>query len=304
MEKFSQITIYVQTTTNFKKQLTFSSYTHLLREAIKNMRDGHVHTSYCPHGTKDSFNEYIERALTLGYTEMSFTEHAPLPKSFEDPAPTKDSAMDFRQLESYLHDLESLKMEYSGQIKINAGLEVDYIEGFEKEISDFLSNYGPYLDDSILSVHFLKKNGQYDCMDYSPEVFAKMVTRYHSIEAIYHKYYQTVLKAVLIDLGPYKPIRMGHITLVQKFQKKFPTSKSFAPEIIELLHAIKDQQYELDYNGAGTAKPLCREPYPPNWVVDKACELEIPLIYGSDAHQIKELNQGKEQMIFLPKKTS
>ena len=42
-------------------------------------RDGHIHTPFCPHGTKDSFEEYIEKALSLGFKEISFTEHAPLP---------------------------------------------------------------------------------------------------------------------------------------------------------------------------------------------------------------------------------
>ena len=53
----------------------------------------------------------------------------------------------------------------------------------------------------------------------------------------------------------------------------------------------------MDYNGAGTAKPLCREPYPPDWVIQEAMGLNIPLVYGSDAHQAKELGQGMEQMI-------
>ena len=26
-------------------------------------RDGHIHTPFCPHGTKDTFEEYIEKAL-------------------------------------------------------------------------------------------------------------------------------------------------------------------------------------------------------------------------------------------------
>lgn len=260
------------------------------------MRDGHIHTPYCPHGTKDTFQDYIERALDLGYTEITFTEHAPLPINFEDTTPAKDSAMALNRLEAYFHDLDEIKQEYRGKIKINTGLEVDYIEGYEDEIRLFLKEYGTYLDDAILSVHFLKHNGQYDCLDYSPEFFAAMIDRYGSIDAIYERYYETVLKSVLADLGPYKPKRIGHITLVHKFQKKFPVSRKFEPEIIELLDAIKAQGYELDYNGAGTAKPLCREPYPPIWIVEKAKSMDIPLIYGSDAHQKKDLNQGRASM--------
>jgi histidinol-phosphatase (PHP family) len=262
------------------------------------MRDGHIHSPYCPHGTKDTFRQYIERAMTLGYTEISFTEHAPLPRNFEDPTPMKDSSISLQILEKYLEEIENLKKEYLGQLKINKGLEVDYIEGYEEEITDFLNTYGPYLDDSILSVHFLLHKGKYDCLDYSPQVFAKMIRAYPSLDAVYERYFETVLKSVLANLGGYKPKRIGHMTLVHKFQKKFPIDRSFAGEITHLLQIIKEQGYALDYNGAGTAKPLCQEPYPPTWIALKAVELEIPLIYGSDAHQSKDLNQGRELLVF------
>jgi histidinol-phosphatase (PHP family) len=60
---------------------------------------------------------------------------------------------------------------------------------------------------------------------------------------------------------------------------------------------IKDQRYELDYNGAGLVKPLCGEPYPPERFAKRAIDLGIPLIYGSDAHQAKDLGQGHQALI-------
>jgi histidinol-phosphatase (PHP family) len=263
------------------------------------LRDGHIHSHYCPHGTKDSFKDYVERAIILGFKEISFTEHAPLPEGFLDPAPTKDSAINLQQLQDYFLEIEKIKKEYRGVIKINCGLEVDYIEGYEKEIKKFLDKVGPQLDDAILSVHFLKHQNGYDCMDYSPDVFGKMIEIYGSVEALYSKYYETLIKSVQANLGAYKPRRIGHITLSHKFQKKYPTDQLFQREIFELLSAIKEHGYELDYNGAGTAKPLCREPYPPSWVVEKAIAMDIPLVYGSDAHQSKELGQGIAQMISI-----
>ncbi|MGJ7920411.1 histidinol-phosphatase HisJ [Neobacillus sp. LXY-4] len=260
------------------------------------LKDGHIHSPYCPHGTKDSFKEYVEKAITLGFKEISFTEHAPLPSGFIDTTPTQDSGMQMDELQSYFHDISIIQNEYHRHIKINCGLEVDYIEGYEVEIKDFLTSFGPQLDDAILSVHFLKHDNGYDCMDYSPEVFGQMVTIYGSIDALYKKYYDTLLKSVNADLGPFKPKRIGHITLAQKFKKRFPTESRFELEVDNLLLAIKEKGYQLDYNGAGCAKPLCREPYPPLWIIKKAIALDIPLVYGSDAHQVKELAQGIDQM--------
>jgi histidinol-phosphatase (PHP family) len=260
------------------------------------LRDGHVHSSYCPHGTNDKMKDYVERAIELGYKEITFTEHAPLPKGFVDPTPLQDSAMRCEDLEDYLAEAEMLKINFQNRIKVNVGLEVDFIEGYEAETRDFLNEVGSRLDDAILSVHFLKKKDGYDCVDYSPEVFEKMITEHGSIEAVYQKYFDTLMLSLHADLGAFKPRRIGHITLIKKFHKKFPSVQSLEKDILEILNVIKEKGYELDYNGAGTAKPLCREPYPPLWVIEEAKLLQIPLVYGSDAHRVKELNQGRDSL--------
>ena len=47
---------------------------------IMSLRDGHIHSPFCPHGTDDSLESYVEEALKQGLVEMSFTEHMPLPE--------------------------------------------------------------------------------------------------------------------------------------------------------------------------------------------------------------------------------
>lgn len=254
--------------------------------------NGHIHTPFCPHGSKDPLEKYVQEALFHGFAEISFTEHAPLPDGFTDPTPLRDSAMKKEDLDRYFQEIAELKEKYKGKIKINVGFEVDYIEGFEKETKDFLDTYGSRIDDAILSVHFLKFGEAYDCVDYSPEHFAKMIDKYGSVEKIYKNYYRTVLASIRADLGTYKPKRIGHITLVHKFKKKFPPGYHDEQDILNILHAVKEKGYSLDFNGAGTAKPLCGEAYPPLWAAKKAVSLGIPLVYGSDAHQAKELLQG------------
>ena len=261
--------------------------------------DGHVHTPFCPHGTNDSFEQYIYQALKRGYQEISFTEHAPLPLGFVDTTPDKDSGMNHSKLEDYFTALTSLKRKYRSDIKINIGLEIDFIEGYENGTTDFLNKYGPYLDDSILSVHFLKKEDHYFCLDFSPETFSEMVHLYGSVNAIYEHYFKTLLMSITFNLGQYKPKRIGHLTLVHKFQKQFPATKSFTSEIHEILNEISKQELQIDYNGAGVIKPLCGETYPPEWVIKEALKQKIPLIYGSDAHSAKDLAQGYDKL-YLP----
>lgn len=91
-------------------------------------RDGHVHSPYCPHGSLDTFDMYIERALLNGISEITFTEHMPLTLK-KDPSPRNNSAMDEETLIKYLKAVKEIKDKYKDKIKINVGVEVDYIEG-------------------------------------------------------------------------------------------------------------------------------------------------------------------------------
>ena len=214
------------------------------------MKDGHIHTPYCPHGTDDKFEQYVEKAIKVGLDEISFTEHFPLPKGFTDPAPNNDSSIKLEQLKSYINDVKKLKDRYKDKIKINVGAEVDYVEGFEKEIKSLLDEYGKYLEDGILSVHMIKIKDEYYCMDFSSEEFEKIVNLLGSIESVYNLYYDTLIKAVNADLGEYKPKRIGHLNLVRKYNKKFPYDYSKNKKLEELVKLISEKEYELDYNVA------------------------------------------------------
>ncbi|PFA69696.1 histidinol phosphatase [Bacillus sp. AFS015802] len=258
--------------------------------------DGHVHSPFCPHGSRDSFELYVERAMALGYSAITFTEHAPLPEGFVDTTPDRDSGMDAALLSDYFRTIDILKEKYEEKITIRSGLEVDYIEGFEKETKKFLTTYGPRMDDSILSVHFLKYGDQWDCLDFSPDTFRSMIGYYGSVDEIYKRYYETVLKSIQADLGPYKPKRIGHMTLVKKFQQLYPASHAFSEDISSILQEVASRDLELDYNGAGFVKPHCGESYPPLDIVKEARALGIKTVYGSDAHTAKGLDQGRTLM--------
>jgi len=259
-------------------------------------QDGHIHSPYCPHGTSDSFEQYIEKAIINGFTDISFTEHAPAPTGFVDTVPDQDSFMKIEHLEPYIIELQKLKNKYARLITIRIGLEVDYIEGYEKETKHFLDKIGPQLDDSILSVHFLLFDKKFECMDFSPDTFSTFVERVGSLNAVYKLYYETVRKSIFADLGEFKPKRIGHPTLVHKFQHMFDRKVDDHNFIIQTLDDIQKQQYQLDFNSAGLAKKHCKETYPPNFYVSYAEEIGIPIIFGSDAHRANDLHQYYEDI--------
>ncbi|MCM3387455.1 histidinol-phosphatase HisJ [Ureibacillus chungkukjangi] len=257
-------------------------------------KDGHIHSPFCPHGTKDPFEKYIEKAIEENFTEITFTEHAPLPTNFVDPTPNKDSGMAPKYLTDYLDTLKQLKKQYKDQIKINVGLEIDYIVGYETEVRALLDIVGPVLDDAILSVHFLKHNDTYTCIDFSEEVYLEFAQQVGGMEALYNLYYDTVLKSIDANLGRYKPRRIGHPSLVHKFQLAHGEKIDDDHRIIEVLKIMQEKGYILDVNSAGLSKPFCKEPYPPMHMIEYARSISLPMIFGSDAHSVKDLHQHYE----------
>lgn len=259
-------------------------------------QDSHIHSPYCPHGTTDSFDQYIEKAIQHQFTHLTFTEHAPAPKGFLDTVPEQNSFMSREQLDSYIIELQKTKKKYEKFINIRVGLEVDYIEGYENETRHFLNEIGPHLDDSILSVHFLLFDTNYMCIDYSPETFITFAKKVGSLSKVYQSYYDTVRKSIFSDLGPFKPTRIGHPTLIHKFQLAFTEKVNDHDLIIRMLNDIQKQQYQIDLNSAGLAKKYCQETYPPLPYVSYAKKNGIPLIFGSDAHCAHDLHQYYEDL--------
>lgn len=259
-------------------------------------RDGHIHTPFCPHGTADALESYIEKAIITGFSDISFTEHAPLPLSFTDTTPMQDSGMSFDTLYRYLDAVDTLKDAYKNDIRIRTGLEVDFIQDFEEETREFLDHIGPRLDDSILSVHFIKARSDYFCLDYSSEVFMELAAASGSVKAAYALYYDTVEASIDADLGQYKPKRIGHPTLTHKFQLAHGEKIDDDQYIKRVIDKLADANAELDVNSAGYFKPDCLEPYPPKKWILYAESLGIPLVYGSDAHNVKGLHQGYDKI--------
>ncbi len=253
--------------------------------------DGHIHTPYCPHGSTDKLEQYIEKAIQNGFNQISFTEHAPLPKSFIDPTPTQDSGMKWSLLDDYFNELLMVKKTYANDINILIGLEVDFIDGYEEETTKFLNDYGPLMDDSILSVHFLKANEQYTCIDYSKDVYLQFAKSVGGILQMYEQYYETVRKSVQADLGHYKPTRIGHPTLIHKFQLAHNEKIQDDALIKQTLLAIQQAGYSIDFNSAGLSKAFCLQTYPPLEYLHYINEIKLPYMFGSDAHVVVDLHQ-------------
>lgn len=261
--------------------------------------DGHTHTEYCPHGTVEDTELLIQKAIQLGFKEYSITEHAPLPKAISelaggDPEMWTTASMALSDVDNYFTRMDKLRKKYASDLVIHIGFELDYFPEFESWTTDFLNEYGPLTDDGVLSVHFLPGQGGLRGIDYSFEEYRDGITEpAGSFQNAQILYYQRVLQSLQADLGRWKPTRLGHISLCQKFERFFDEPIDYSPKAVtlidDLLQQVKEQNYQLDLNTAGFRKKGYTQSYPQAWVLEKAYALGIPLIYGSDSHSLADI---------------
>lgn len=263
--------------------------------------DGHTHTHFCPHGTGEHVEKMIEKAIKCGFDEYHITEHPPLPESFlKNLYPFEAaSSITFKEVETdhYIKEMLRVKNKYKDKINIKIGFEIDYLPEHTQWTRQFLNEYGRYCDTGLLSVHFLEGMDGWRCIDYQAEDTSEgLVSYYGDSEKFQAAYYEMIKESITVDLGIYKPKRIGHMTLCNKFKKYIGigSSEMINENINELLILLKNQQFILDYNTAGLFKPYCGETYPFDDIVQKAIKMNIPCMYGSDAHGVEAVGRGYE----------
>lgn len=249
--------------------------------------DNHIHTPFCPHGSADTIEEYIQAGLRAGLKEMTFTEHAPLP--IEDTVPEKNSAMKRSDVPEYLSTVHDLSVKYADMIHINAGFEVDYIEGKEALTLEFLKLYPETIPHSILSVHFIQTEPEdYFCIDYDPDSFIQKGQEL-GYETLYRLYEKTMQKALSLPYGELTPKKIGHLNLIHKFQKRYSVADPIDWKL--LLRMAKHNDYRLDYNFSGIDKPHYGKTYPDNEMMTYAKSIGAAFETGSDAHAAHEIGR-------------
>jgi histidinol-phosphatase (PHP family) len=272
-------------------------------------RDGHTHTHYCLHGSGEHVEKFVLRAIEMKFQVYSFTEHLPLPDSFLNEFHYPDEVKEAfgflnDDLDGYFKEMLALKEKYKDQIELLIGLEIDYLADEHEYLRAILKDYGSFLEDGLLSVHIIEGLGGWRCIDLSPEDFQiGLIDYYGSYEKAQLAYYQTVKEALQADLGPSKPKRISHLTLCNKFQHYFGqagiVSEKLKATILDLLVYMRDHGYSIDANMSGLHREYCLEPYPAPWIIGLAKKLGIPLIYGSDAHQVKNVGRSYEHYLEL-----
>lgn len=228
--------------------------------------------------------EYVLRALSLGFNTLGFSCHTPC--ILEDDWHMKRSNLDY-----YLSEIHRLQDVYGNRIEIHAGLELDYLEDTKELLG---MEYSSQVDYTIASVHFLrhKNSGNYLTVDGPVAEFEALLTdNFHGdIQAFIARFFQIeeeLMEHHRFDL-------LGHCDLIKK---RNMGNKYFNPQdpwyqhlTSHLLKTAKKQKIRIEVNTGGIARGAINETYPSMEMIRECANLGIALTLSSDAHQSTHLD--------------
>lgn len=226
--------------------------------------DYHMHSSYSD--GRSAPEDYIVPAIAAGLNEIGFSEHLTLFRDLED------WNMNPVNISTYINDIENLRKN-TNNIKIKIGLEVDFFEGKEKEIHDYLSPLP--LDYIIGSVHYLGEK----TVDVGPEFYEGK-----SIDKLFESYFEFVCSAVASELFDI----IGHCDLIRIYGYK-PSSDQ-EPHYRKLAKTMKKHNVAFELNTNGRNRPLA-DFYPDRRFLHIFREENVPVCVNSDAHMLSRVGQ-------------
>jgi len=239
--------------------------------------DYHMHTRLCRHASGDA-TDYAAQAVKLGFTEIGFSEHNPMPRDDFDAW-----RMFERDLEAYVEQVEKARRDHP-ELQIKLALEMDFIPGLEDWIKDLSGRY-PW-DYMIGSVHYISATWAVD----NPEEVAEW--KRHDAAEVWTAYFERLTQAIesgLFDI-------VGHADLCKKFGF-YPTADCTGL-FTRFLEAAKKKGMAMELNTAGLRKD-CKEIYPSRKIVEMASQMGVPITFGSDAHAPGEVGMSFDQAIRL-----
>ena len=245
----------------------------------KPISDFHMHTPLCGHAIGQP-EEYAAQAIKVGLEEIGFSDHAPL-VSHVDPTIT----MSFEQLPVYHKMMEDVCKKNKGQLQIKVGLEADFIPGYEAKTKSIITSYD--YDFIIGSVHFIKSWGFDD-----PAERERWDNK--DVNQVYRDYFDLLRKSARSQMFDI----MGHVDLVKKFGHR-PTD-DMTDEVKETARAFKESGVTVEINTSGLRKPV-KEMYPSDWMLKIYCQVGVPLTFGSDSHDPKDVGKDFDLAYALAK---
>ena len=244
----------------------------------------HTHTYYCD-GSDDPV-KYVAAALQAGFHTLGFSGHAPVPFTNGFAIQSRD------ELKNYCLSINKLKKEYSDQIDILLGLEIDYIKGNNMDFLDLKKTWG--LDYMIGSVHLVRNGGDKGLWFIDGprvEAFDKGLRDIFNmdIKRAVKAYYDQINQMVLTQ----KPDIVGHMDKIKMHNqgRYFREDDLWYENMwMNTLELIRQSGLVIEVNTRGIYTGRCPDLYPGVEILKEARGMKIPVTLSSDAHKPEEIN--------------
>jgi len=239
--------------------------------------DYHIHTRASP-DAGGNMKDYVKKAKERDTDEMGFSEHVLL-----HPA-SGYSYLSFQLMPTYVQTFLDFKEQ--SELPIKLGAEVDFFPEDTERIREFVQKH-PF-DYVTGAVHFIGNWGV-DSRSQMNEYLKK------DIMQIYEEYFSLIKKLCecrLFDV-------LAHPDLIKVFG--FKPNGDFSHILIETAETMAESDICAEINTAGLRRP-CSEMYPSEQFLKILHSYDVPIVFGSDAHQPNDVGMNFKEAISLAKK--
>lgn len=232
----------------------------------------HTHTTYCD--GKNSVEEMVLSAIEKGFDALGFSGH-----SYTDF--DLDFCMKQDEVSAYLQEVGEMKEKYKDQIAIYAGVEQDIFAG----------KVGDEFAYAIGSVHYIKKDDKYLCVDWAEEISLEHIEKHFDGDAyaFAEAYFATVASVLEVTGADI----IGHFDLVAKFNEHgalfdthHPRYKKAACDAIE---ALLPYHKPFEINTGAIYRGLRTEPYPSLDLLEEIYKKGGKILLSSDSHDVDSI---------------
>ena len=244
----------------------------------------HTHTVFCD--GRDTPREMAERAVSLGFDSLGFSGHA--------NTVIRDDCEMLEKTSDYKKEINRLKKEFEGKIRIFLGTELDfYSEGVLDE--------GPY-DYRIMSVHYVKIGEEFIPYDLSADCTRDAINRFYGGDGL--KYARDYYRLVAEMPSRIDAEIVGHFDLVTKFCDIAPDlfdtgSQRYRSYALEALHAVREKKEIFEINTGAIGRGYRKMPYPEPFILREMKRLDCKIVVSSDCHNRNFLDCGYDLSLQL-----
>lgn len=235
----------------------------------------HTHTTFCD--GKNTAEEMVEQALSLGFTQLGFSGHM-------DP----DIHMD---INAYFDEIHRLRDLHKDRLEILCGVELDNV--YDPKCADGA-------DYIIGSTHFLDVRSDIPMsVDNTEEYMACLANEffggdYYELSKAYYELEAQVYNRLHCDI-------VGHFDLVTRFNDEMHfldenEPRYWIPALTAMEHLVR-QGVPFEINCGAVNLKRKKELYPNLFLLRHLREFGGEIFINSDAHQKEFLNGGFDQAV-------